>query len=749
MKDDNLVQFKFEYRKNAKFDDELLRAEYILPHIAIQVVWSAPPANQSVKKLDKWIPHTKVTEAVYTQGTQVYTCKWHYEHKFHPIINTTLNGQEVATPAMVLHDWFGVLKKPQSTSFVNENPLHSFRSVKTNILTRFLGFNTRWHPISTSRARTHLWKSWKEGKELDACTARWLDEWSLRKDKDLKPYWNARDMSRLDAGENYLNSRADTIMARVDIDPEISSWTPLAFKISDLVSFGTGGDARINTRTQEAQMQDTDTELHILAMDTGTWPNEGGGVSACRRDMVNNLDSIRWHILAENANDFGVPKFQIEKNVQSLTVLPLWGMDFLTPTHGIFQNCLDSSIQHKIHNLRDDDIKKRFLPILRTLVRGSRAINIDRQLIEDSTKALVDLNTYFESSRHWGEVWKSDIVRQAWRELWLTEDMPNCRPISQWLDAEIPTLLHLDNALDMWHRYLFIFSIPVPEKIPDVLASTLILHHADVVLPCADFFNPGWEVEIGTQENTIEHRKSFARKIDPVVNGICNMESFQPIEKIKSKVPTVVMLSHVRFVKDIKTAILAADMIVNIWGFTDYQLHIYGDMEKAPAYSVECQEIIAAKSLRDNVVLKGLGSPSKVLEDAWLFLNSSVSEGLPLAMGEAALTGVPVVCTDVVTDPVTWDRFSAVVAPNDAVSLARAQVNVLALLDEWSKYADDPPDFNPKLSLTPTAEEVAIIQKRMYEKQEQRRRLGMMGRDNVLNSFSEGRYLREHEQMLI
>jgi hypothetical protein len=112
------------------------------------------------------------------------------------------------------------------------------------------------------------------------------------------------------------------------------------------------------------------------------------------------------------------------------------------------------------------------------------------------------------------------------------------------------------------------------------------------------------------------------------------------------------------------------------------------------------------------------------------------------------------VCTDVgasfrvVTDPVTWDRFSAVVAPNDAVSLARAQINVLALLDEWSKYAEDTVDLNPKMSLDPTKEEVAAIQERMYAKQEQRRRLGMLGRDNVINSFSEGRYLREHEQML-
>ena len=172
------------------------------------------------------------------------------------------------------------------------------------------------------------------------------------------------------------------------------------------------------------------------------------------------------------------------------------------------------------------------------------------------------------------------------------------------------------------------------------MTSTLILHYADVVLPCADFFNPGWEVEIGTQEGSLMHRNTYARKIDPVVNGITNMERYKPIETIRSKRPTVTMLSHVRFVKDIKNAILAADIIVNDWGFTDYQLDIYGDMEKAPAYSVECKEILASKGLRDHVSLKGLGNPSKVLEEAWIFLNSSISEGLPLAHGLKPLSSV-------------------------------------------------------------------------------------------------------------
>jgi hypothetical protein len=69
-------------------------------------------------------------------------------------------------------------------------------------------------------------------------------------------------------------------------------------------------------------------------------------------------------------------------------------------------------------------------------------------------------------------------------------------------------------------------------------------------------------------------------------------------------------------VKDIKTAILAADLIVNNWGFHDYRLNIYGDMERSPAYSSECQQIIDSKGLRGHVVMKGLGNPLVALEDA-------------------------------------------------------------------------------------------------------------------------------------
>jgi hypothetical protein len=233
------------------------------------------------------------------------------------------------------------------------------------------------------------------------------------------------------------------------------------------------------------------------------------------------------------------------------------------------------------------------------------------------------------------------------------------------------------------------------------------------------------------------------------------MQKFAPVEEIKTKSPTVTMLSHVWFAKDIKTALLAADIISNEWGFKDYKLDIYGALNKAPVYSSECQEILACKGLGESVALKGTADPAMVLANTWLFLNSSVSEGLPLALGEAALTGAPVVCTDVgaslrvLTDPDDGKRYSEVVAPNDAYGLARAQINILAMLDEWAQYAEDEPGKPaPILPHKPTPKDVEIITRRMYEKSEQRRKLGMMARSIVQKSFGGERYLREHEQML-
>ncbi|KAB8302393.1 hypothetical protein EYC80_005815 [Monilinia laxa] len=74
---------------------------------------------------------------------------------------------------------------------------------------------------------------------------------------------------------------------------------------------------------------------------------------------------------------------------------------------------------------------------------------------------------------------------------------------------------------------------------------------------------------------------------------------------------------------------------------------------------------------------------------------------------------------------------------------------MLALLDEWAPYANDPDGYKPPSIIDkPTLEEVTIITKRMYEKKAELRALGMRSREIVQKSFGGNRYLREHEQML-
>lgn len=419
-----------------------------------------------------------------------------------------------------------VLKKPTKYSFVNDDIMIAFSSFRSNALLRALGLSSCYNPISTSKARSKLWKAWKNEPGFDGVMARWLDEKLMRKEPRLSEYWKRRDRGQLTQAQQYLDDNIDAIMSSVDLETSISSWCPLAIKKMDLYSFGQGGDANSRTRSKEPDF-DND-ELQVLAVDSGTWPNEGGGVSACRRDMINNLRSVSWFMIAESANDCeanlilyfipsgessgvgiaphkasqrpagtespgappsafrtfciilirlvaGLPKHQTEMNVRSLKVIPLWGLDFLTPTHGLFSDRLDSEVEHVPRHATKLDIERNFLPILTALVKGARTTKFSKSDILQTTRALVSLNTYFSETKHWGAVWKSRVVRDTFKDLWISQDLVTPTGSEGWFQTEYPTIAQLDGALELWFRYLFIFSIPIPEKIPPIFQAS---HHS-------------------------------------------------------------------------------------------------------------------------------------------------------------------------------------------------------------------------------------------------------------------------------
>ncbi|KAK0707728.1 hypothetical protein B0H67DRAFT_543007 [Lasiosphaeris hirsuta] len=839
--------FRYHYKGGPKGYHEVLKADFKLTKSplagSLTVYWGAPARGDLLGKLD-WVPSDRVCRVVRKTNGQCFITTFDYQHRRDPMRRTVLREGPatavVAWPPRLFDHEELLLQRPSDISFeaddllihhgrdqiqliteMAENNGASLQSILDPRVWNYWRKKTVHRRIPTWWLRTELWSHWRQSGNLDAISACWVDEHILRGEPLLRDYWRARNTGQLIKAKNILDAQIEQIAAAIDIDKEVSEVCMLPIKTTDLYAMGLGKDANHMTMWPQGCFHDTKERISVIFNDTGCWPDSPGGVSNCRRDLVDGHSTIRNHVLAECANEYGIPRFQVERNVRSIKLLPLWGLDGRTPNHGLTENLLESVVDEKIADTKTDrDIVGAFVPLLNLFVKGARSRSISRRDMLGYTDVLLAIFEYFEH-KDYNKTWNSKAVAAAWVEAWLTDyNDTNIADPGEHFDIEKPSMSDFHSALSIYSSYFFIFSVQTPTECPKVFQSThhgisslfgiflkyrrgatfgiwdhailwrecclnlspaqstlpvpvqsmllagiglamrLAYFHADVVLPCTPVFNPIWEADLGTDSGRLGHKNQFRRKIDPIVNGVSNMDAFKPVDKIRTTTPTVVMLSNVQFIKDIKTAIFAADVIVNRYGFHDYQLHIYGARDREPGYDVDMANLINSRHLTSHVVLKGFGKPSEALQDAWLFMNSSLSEGLPLAIAEAALSGVPIVATAVgatalvLTDPDDpAARYGEVVPPNDPTALARAQISVLAMVGPWAKFAGDVLDKRgpvPPNLMLPEAlgkKEVEWLGKRMYEKAEARRALGMLGRQVVLRGFHGKRYLREHEQM--
>jgi glycosyltransferase involved in cell wall biosynthesis len=132
-----------------------------------------------------------------------------------------------------------------------------------------------------------------------------------------------------------------------------------------------------------------------------------------------------------------------------------------------------------------------------------------------------------------------------------------------------------------------------------------------------------------------------------------------------------------------------------------------------------------------------------------------MTEGLPLALGEAGLSGQPIVCTEAggsreVIMAEMGHVFGRTVNPGSPYELALGQITVLGLFDGLEDVAEnrDPSPNAPRLLDYLAEERYEDIYQRIMDMREKRRKLGLRLRELVLKKFSGDRYLREHEQML-
>lgn len=498
--------------------------------------------------------------------------------------------------------------------------------------------------------------------------------------------------------------------------------------------------------------------LHVIALDSGTWPLDGGGVASCRKLIINlTHERIYWHGLFETNMPKPLPvALKSPQHVLRLCMVPNFSPNLCSHLESFLS--YRSHIWHhsRYERTTAENVNRYFIPHFRTFVRLLSRSTYSPASLQAGAYSISEIWLYFKVFS-WQGTWDCGLVHAAWAEEWCRADAEDLSSYMAGalngkgnadhtdpplLSHERPCMYDLDHAMDLISHFLTslladqpavpnetivhcthhgpqsLFGVALKHNVGAGfcvwdhgvtwreqckalielesesqfvrrvlvgvlrLSGKLAMFSADIICPCNKAFNCEWEERILVSGELDPRDKmglltNYQHRISPVLNGQEAMKDSEIVFNKPKGIVTAVMLSHVYALKDIMNAILSADVIVNTYKIDCYQLKVYGGLDKDLAYVARCRAVIEGRKLSNNVFLMGAGKPAAVLAEGDIFLNSSISEGLPMALIEAGFAGLPVAVTDAggtrdVAGP------CAVVPPQNPIALGEAIINTLA-----------------------------------------------------------------------
>jgi glycosyltransferase involved in cell wall biosynthesis len=213
-------------------------------------------------------------------------------------------------------------------------------------------------------------------------------------------------------------------------------------------------------------------------------------------------------------------------------------------------------------------------------------------------------------------------------------------------------------------------------------------------------------------------------KITIIPNGI-ELDEFNAIAdrnlaraQAASSLPVIGFLGRIAPIKDVKTLLRAARLVLNRYPHARFL--IAGPHDEDPAYHEECLALARQLEIGDAVVFPGPMNRFDFLDQVGVVVLTSISEGLPFAILEAAGAGLPTVATDVG---------------------ACKELLVHSLSGS--------PEFGPAGIVTPVASPPhtahAIIQ--LIEQPNLRHAMGIAGRDRVEHSYRQREIIARYENL--
>lgn len=135
-------------------------------------------------------------------------------------------------------------------------------------------------------------------------------------------------------------------------------------------------------------------------------------------------------------------------------------------------------------------------------------------------------------------------------------------------------------------------------------------------------------------------------KLCIIPNGI-DADAYARIRRSTApRPPTVLMIGRIVPIKDTRTFIMAMALLKGL--VPDVVAFLIGPEDEDPAYAVGCHELVAQLGLEQTVRFLGrVPDVNEYLAQSDVVTLTSISEAQPLAMLEAAATGLPAVTTDV------------------------------------------------------------------------------------------------------
>jgi len=133
-------------------------------------------------------------------------------------------------------------------------------------------------------------------------------------------------------------------------------------------------------------------------------------------------------------------------------------------------------------------------------------------------------------------------------------------------------------------------------------------------------------------------------KLEVIPNGV-DYPTYSKIIKTKTSRPTIALIGRMVPIKDIKSFILACDILKR--RIPDLLAYLIGPTDEDELYYEECKEMIRFMGLQETISFTGRVKLTDYMDKIEVNVLTSISEGQPLVILEMGAVGIPSVATNV------------------------------------------------------------------------------------------------------